>query len=375
MLLRDILHVRQSMFASPTTMAMTSTFRLANDAIRALRHRTSLLLAFLFLVSSASSQVRFTSANNPVPGESTTYDRASAQGFNPGASGFNATWDFSDIARLSPTTRSVILRSQLPNAIQTAFPTATFAIVDDTTTYLYAPSARTIRVIGIVTPRTVTNVAEPNNPYETRPTEFTQNQRHIDQFVGSVFYPTSQGTTVATATTTFDAVGTLTLNNAAGPIPDVKRTVTRIVRSDEFVVNNRTLLQQTVTVCYSWYPERGSLPIAEYMLDTIRLFSGGRQVAPPVIRERLLLGDGRIPTSVSDERLAPSASPLMLRVGQLLPPDLTAPHQLSVVSTNGTLCATIDASAPYMPNVPSGVYAIIAPSAGHPVRRIVLVAP
>lgn len=322
---------------------------------------------------STLAQVQFTALDNPVAGQTATYTRTSPNGFAPGSGGANVTWDFGALPSGTSADRRVVSRQQLPAAMQTAFPAASFGIVDDTTTYLCAPTGRTIRVIGIVTPRTVTHLAEPNNPYETRPTEFTQNQTHNDQYSGTVFYPASQGTATATARTVFDGIGTLILNVNGSPFRNVKRLVTRISRSDQFTDSLAHLVQQTISVIYEWYPERGSLPLMEYRVDTVRLFSNGRLVAPPAPSARLLVTDGNLVTSADDDDQSVSPRITAVRAGDELPSPLLG-FAVEYINVHGSIVHTSDGSATCVPTLTPGLY-VARPTHSVHNQHLLLVAP
>jgi hypothetical protein len=334
----------------------------------------ALLISFCSVASVAYGQVRFTSADNPTPGQSFGYSLVDAAGFDPGPAGTNVTWDFGSLVHGSGLSRTIITREQLPSAMQVAFPTASFAIVDDTTTYVYAPSGRTLRMIGIITRRTVTNLAEPNNPYETRPTEFTQNQVHTDQFSGTVNYPIGLGQAVATARTVFDGVGTLTLNVEGSPFRNVKRLVTRISRSDQFSGSPSNYLQQTVTTVHEWYPERGSLPLLELRIDTTRLFSNGRLVGPPTVAARLLMTQGFTATSVHEHTSSAPSHSIVVRAGHVLA-EGSAEDAHQFIALHGAVVASIKGTPLVVPILPPGVYAVQSQSSTNVSRRMIIIAP
>lgn len=341
-------------------------------------NRLAQFVVLTFLPVVAAAQVQFTAADNPAVGQSATFTFANPAGFDVGARGTDVTWDFGTLGGTAETIRRVIPRSALTVNLQTAFPTAAFAIVDDTTTYIFGQTSTTLRIIGIATPRTVTNLAEPNNPFETRPVEFTQGRSFNDQFIGQANYPSFVATTRATARTTFDGVGTLILNSSTSPFRNVKRLVTQVSRSDEFTVNQQRTIQQTVSTTYAWYPQRGSLPLVEYNVDTTRILVNGRITGPEIVRVRLLAQLSSVVSAVESDgdNINGINEPRMYRVNDNLDvPEGTTHASLYGIDGSHIATAFIDGSTMTIPHIAPGVYVLRFDGLTTPSARSILIAP
>ncbi|MCU0331062.1 MAG: hypothetical protein MUC47_08830 [Candidatus Kapabacteria bacterium] len=270
------------------------------------KHSYSFFCLLLLASIVVGAQPRFSATMTPQPGTSESYVRGIPERFSPGPSGNNVIWDFANQPTIDPPRSIAVIRpDDLPAAIRQLFPQAAYAIVDDTTTYVFGASPVRIRMIGIVTPSSTTNLSDPNNSFDPRPVEFTSRQLFNDQFFGLFVKPAEgvSGRTSATATTTYDGYGTVVMPESivnVGPLTDCMRIRQRISRSDQYTRQQQNITQQTITTRFQWYLPTRALPIIDFSVDSIVLFVNGRRTGQPIVERRLLFTNTTAVTTVAE---------------------------------------------------------------------------
>lgn len=300
----------------------------------------------------------------PRPGTSESYVPGTPERFSPGPSGNNVIWDFANQPTTATPRSIVVIRpDELPPAVRQLFPQAAYAIVDDTTTYVFAASAVRIRIIGIVTPSSTTNLADPNNSYDPRPVEFTSRQLFNDQFFGLFSRPAEgiSGRTSATATTTFDGYGTVVMPTSiadVGTLTDCMRIRQRISRSDQYTWQQQSITQQTITTRYQWYLPTRALPVVDFSVDSTVLFVNGRRTGQPIVERRLLFTTTTAVTTVADAEELRLPYPLPAQPGGLLwlPLGGTGRHVLYDALGNNVHEWLNPGPSLVIPQVPPGLY-------------------
>ncbi|HAY34693.1 MAG TPA: T9SS type A sorting domain-containing protein [Ignavibacteria bacterium] len=254
---------------------------------------------FLFLVffvsSNLFSQIILTSANNPVPGNTTKSITCDTTGITEGNSGANQTWNFNGLVRRDSSVHTWVASNATPYSAQ--FPNSNIASTPNDSDYSYYNSSTSELIYNGY--GGVFQVNSYSNPETILQYPFTFNSNFSDSY--SSVYNNGIGNSYlnGTVTTTGDAWGTLVLPNGSFSNALQVRNVT--AHRDSSAIGG--LVLDFSSTAFTWFVQGKKFPVLEVRYNTIVLngnpvFSGKFVSYSP---DNPTIGITQINTIIADE--------------------------------------------------------------------------
>jgi hypothetical protein len=226
---------------------------MVSQKIITMKKISTLVLSVLTLSSIA--QPTLTGNNAPTVGTSYSVKSADTVGIMPGASGANKTWNFDLTFTSSPETASFIDASGTPYA--SSFPSANLAFEStygSTTSYTYyVTNANEYSLVGSKSNDGYTETFSNTEVLTHFPFNF--NDTYQDDYESTFTSTWGNGNFSGSATQTYDAYGTLTINGVTYD------NVARIKEVSEYAGSYSGQSYTGGYEAYSWYPSNGRIPV------------------------------------------------------------------------------------------------------------------
>lgn len=210
---------------------------------------------------TAVAQPVLSTATIPTVGLTYTKIGYDTTNINPGAGGADVIWDFSQLTMRTDTVRvRVIAPTAFTPTQKTTYPSAQYAVIEDSVFSPFSSVTGFVRQLGVETPKQKMVVSSANT-LDTRPTDLTFNQQHNDAY-GAITTATGIGTPLnrgGSVTVRYDGFGTLILRG------DTLRNVGRLysvhTAADTLKAGNTTTVFRTVTQSVTWYQATSAEPV------------------------------------------------------------------------------------------------------------------
>lgn len=308
----------------------------------------------------------------PRPTKTLTRSFADTTGVRPGQAGSNAIWNFSFLQQRSQYTQRILSRADLAADVIDSFPQVQIAVVNDTTTNLFARVGQTFRLLGTISPTARLTVSP--DPYDTRPTEIVFDGTSTDTYRGTIRVQTGQALRRGgTDSLTYDGHGTLFLPTRT--YTGVARLYRRTLTLDTLNQGPQTIIIRRSTQTWTYQQDTSDVELLEITQSTQQVTRNGQPVGTPITTKTVsYLPEG--PNSVDPDHTQRTAFPNPLQGAVLSIDDVDIDvARVQLIDMHG---AELEVSAwqrandrllVTIPAVANGVYSVVLTSPTGVVRR------
>lgn len=215
------------------------------------------LLFVLALSTNLFSQITLTSANNPVPGNTTKTITCDTAGITEGNSGANQNWNYSSLVRRDSTVSTWVASNTTPYAAQ--FPASDIASTSDNSEYSYYTSSSSSFLYNGYGGSIQLNSY--SNPETLLQYPFTYNSNFSDTYSSVYNNGVANSYLNGTITSTGDAWGTLVLPN--GTFNNALRIKNVTVQRDSTNIGGFINILDFTSTSYTWFVPNKKFPVFE----------------------------------------------------------------------------------------------------------------